>query len=186
MKNPTNGGRRGRHRRRWTATGLLLGAPALVVPYLLFSQEDSQAATVDANAYYRLVSVNSGKVLDVNGYSTAAGTRIQQWTDQNTPNQQWKLKPTRDGFYELVNRNGGKASHSGRFDRQGGRRRAAERQSVHRPGVADQGRERFPRPSPSPPAGAASSWTSAEAPRPTAGPSSSTPARAAPTSSGSW
>ncbi|MCJ1678457.1 RICIN domain-containing protein [Streptomyces sp. APSN-46.1] len=108
MKNPTNGGRRGRHRRRWTATGLLLGAPALVVPYLLFVQEDSQAATVDGNAYYRLLSVRSGKALDVNAFSTADGTRIQQWTDQNTANQQWKLRPTGDGYYELVNRNSGK------------------------------------------------------------------------------
>lgn len=108
MKSPTNGGRRGRHRRRWTATGLLAGVPAMVVPYLLFVQEDSQAATVDGEAYYRLVSVRSGKVLDVNAFSTADGTRIQQWTDQNTVNQQWKLRRTGDGYYELVNRNSGK------------------------------------------------------------------------------
>ncbi|MFI8531273.1 RICIN domain-containing protein [Streptomyces aquilus] len=111
MDNPTNGGRRGRrgrHRRRWTATALLVGAPAVVVPYLLFVQEDSQAATVDAGAYYRLVSVRSGKVLDVSSFSTADGTRIQQYTDQSTANQQWKLKATGDGYYELVNRNSGK------------------------------------------------------------------------------
>ncbi|NXY93873.1 RICIN domain-containing protein [Streptomyces sp. BR123] len=108
MKNPTNGVRRGRHRRRWTGTGLLLGVPAVLVPYLLFVQDDSQAATVDGNAYYRLVSVRSGKALDVNAFSTADGTRIQQWTDQNTANQQWKLRPTGDGYYELVNRNSGK------------------------------------------------------------------------------
>ncbi|AVV47194.1 carbohydrate-binding protein [Streptomyces sp. P3] len=108
MNNPTNGGRRGRHRRRWTATGLLLGVPAVVLPYLVFVQEDSQAATVDASAYYRLVSVRSGKVMDVNGFSTADGTRIQQWADQNTANQQWRLKPAGDGYYELVNRNSGK------------------------------------------------------------------------------
>ncbi|QUC58675.1 RICIN domain-containing protein [Streptomyces sp. A2-16] len=108
MNNPTNGGRRGRHRRRWTATGLLLGVPAAVVPYFLFTQQDSQAAMVDRSAWYRLVSVRSGKVLDVNGYSVADGTRIQQWTDQKTANQQWKLKPTTDGYYELVNRSSGK------------------------------------------------------------------------------
>ncbi|UQX04184.1 RICIN domain-containing protein [Streptomyces sp. RerS4] len=108
MKNPMNGGRRGRHRRRWTATGLLIGVPAVLVPYLLFVQEDSQAATVDGDAYYRLISVRSGKALDVNAFSTADGTRIQQWTDQNTANQQWRLKPTGDGYYELVNRNSGK------------------------------------------------------------------------------
>ncbi|MGW1595421.1 RICIN domain-containing protein [Streptomyces sp. NPDC002343] len=108
MNHPTSRGRRGRHRRRWAATGLLLGVPAIVVPFLLFAQEDSQAATVDGKAYYRLVSVRSGKTLDVNGFSTADGTRIQQWTDQNTANQQWRLKPTGDGYYELVNRNSGK------------------------------------------------------------------------------
>ncbi|MGW7553149.1 RICIN domain-containing protein [Streptomyces rimosus] len=108
MKNHTDGRRRGRHRRRRAATGLLLGVPAAVVPYLLFTQEDSLAATIDAGAYYKLVSVRSGKVLDVNAFSTADGTRIQQWTDQNTANQQWKLRPTEDGHYELVNRNSGK------------------------------------------------------------------------------
>ncbi|MFF8385037.1 RICIN domain-containing protein [Streptomyces kanasensis] len=108
MREPTKSGRRGRHRRRWTATGLLLGVPALVVPYLLFVQDDSRAATVDGDAYYRLVSVHSGKVLDVNGFSTADGTRVQQWTDQNTANQQWRLRPTGDGYHELVNRNSGK------------------------------------------------------------------------------
>ncbi|MFF4497238.1 RICIN domain-containing protein [Streptomyces sp. NPDC001546] len=108
MNHATNGGRRGRHRRRWAGTGLLLGVPAVLVPYLLFVQDDSQAATVDGDAFYRLVSVRSGKVLDVNAFSTADGTRIQQWTDQNTANQQWRLRPTGDGYYELVNRNSGK------------------------------------------------------------------------------
>ncbi|MFF5713968.1 RICIN domain-containing protein [Streptomyces sp. NPDC012756] len=108
MNNPANAGRRGRHRRRRTATALLLGVPATVVPYLLFVQDDSQAATVDDSAYYKLVSVRSGKVLDVNAFSTADGTRIQQWTDQNTANQQWRLRSTGDGYYELVNRNSGK------------------------------------------------------------------------------
>ncbi|MFI0742245.1 RICIN domain-containing protein [Streptomyces sp. NPDC021100] len=109
MKNPTGGGRRGRHRRRRkTATGLLLGVPAAIVPYLLFTQEGSQAATIDGNTYYRLVSVRSGKVLDVNAYSTADGTRVQQWTDRNTANQQWKPRPTGGGYYKLVNRNSGK------------------------------------------------------------------------------
>ncbi|WP_225803172.1 RICIN domain-containing protein [Streptomyces sp. NK15101] len=108
MNNPTNGGRRGRHRRRRTATALLLGVPVTVVPYFLFVQDDSQAATIDGGAYYKLVSARSGKALDVNAFSTADGTRIQQWTDQNTANQQWRLRPTGDGYYELVNRNSGK------------------------------------------------------------------------------
>ncbi|MEU3910087.1 RICIN domain-containing protein [Streptomyces sp. NPDC029721] len=127
MNNPTNRGRRGRHRRRWAGTGLLLGVPAVLVPYLLFVQDDSQAATVDGDAYYRLVSVRSGKVLDVNAFSTADGTRVQQWTDQNTADQQWRLRPTGDGYYELVNRNSGKVL--GIAGDSTGRAAAAEQQS---------------------------------------------------------
>lgn len=99
---------RARHRRRWTATGLVLGVPAVLVPYLLLAQPNSEAATVDSTAYYRLVSVHSGKALDVDGFSTADRAKVQQWTDQGTVNQQWQLKSTADGYYELLNRNSGK------------------------------------------------------------------------------
>ena len=119
---PTAHGRcrrtRGRHRRRWTtAMGLTLGVPAVLGRYLLFVQADSQAATVDADAYYRLVSVRSDKVLDVAGADTADGTRIQQWTEAGTANQQWRLKSTGDGYYELVNRNSGKVLGMRALDR---------------------------------------------------------------------
>jgi hypothetical protein len=97
MNDPTNGGRRGRHRRRWAATGLLVGVPAIVVPYLLFAQEDSsfaqedsQAATVDGDAYYRLVSVRSGKVLGIAGNSTAQGAAAEQQTDRSATSQEWR------------------------------------------------------------------------------------------------
>ncbi|GAQ56052.1 RICIN domain-containing protein [Streptomyces acidiscabies] len=141
MNNPTNGGRRGRHRRRWTATAILLGTPLAVVPYLLFTQDDSQAATIDTNAYYRLASVSSGKVLDVNGFSTADGTRIQQWTDQNSANQQWKLKPVGGGYYELVNRNSGKvlgiASRSATAEQQTDSSSAAQEWKIKEVGGSD-------------------------------------------------
>ncbi len=45
MSNNTKGGRRGRHRRRLTATAVLLAVPAAVVPYLAFTQDDSQASS---------------------------------------------------------------------------------------------------------------------------------------------
>ncbi len=55
MSNNTKGGRRGRHRRRLTATAVLLAVPAAVVPYLAFTQDDSQASsaktTVAARPY---------------------------------------------------------------------------------------------------------------------------------------
>ncbi|WP_369030242.1 RICIN domain-containing protein [Streptomyces adonidis] len=100
---------RGRHRRRWTVTGLLIGVPAVVGPYLLLSQPESQAATIDSTAYYRLVSVSSGKVLEVADGSTADGAAAVQRTDNGGANQQWRLKSTSGGYYALVNRNSGKA-----------------------------------------------------------------------------
>ena len=100
---------RGRHRRRWTVTGLLIGVPAVLGPYLLLSQPKSEAATIDSTGYYRLVSVSSGKVLEVAGSSTADGAAVVQRADNGGENQQWRLKSTDGGYYELVNRGSGKA-----------------------------------------------------------------------------
>ncbi|MER6955961.1 RICIN domain-containing protein [Streptomyces sp. NPDC000618] len=98
----------GRHRKRWTATGLMIGVPAVLGPYLLLSQSESEAATIDTSAYYRLVSVAGGKVLDVAGKSTADGAAVIQYKDNGGANQQWRLKTAGDGYYELVNRKSGK------------------------------------------------------------------------------
>jgi alpha-galactosidase len=60
------------------------------------------------SGYYNLVNRNSGKVLDVAGYSTADGGAIDQWTDNSGTNQQWTLTPVAGGYYRLFNRNSGK------------------------------------------------------------------------------
>ncbi|MGY1498619.1 RICIN domain-containing protein [Streptomyces sp. QTS52] len=99
---------RGRHRKRWTVTGLLFGVSAVLGPYLLLSQPESEAATIDSTGYYRLVSVNSGKALEVAGSSTADGAAVVQRTDNGAANQQWRLKSTDSGYFELVNRESGK------------------------------------------------------------------------------
>ena len=70
MDNPTNRARRGRYRRRWIATGLLVGVPAIVVPSVLFAQEADQPT-----------SARSGRVLDANSSSTPDGARVQQSAD---------------------------------------------------------------------------------------------------------
>jgi photosystem II stability/assembly factor-like uncharacterized protein len=98
MDNPTHRARRGRYRRRWIATGLLVGVTAVVAPGLVFAQEDSPLAgvtavvapglvsaqedspstTVDGNADNQQTSVRSGTVLDDDGSSVADGTSVQQ------------------------------------------------------------------------------------------------------------
>ena len=57
---------------------------------------------------YRLVSVNSGKVLDVAGISEDDGATIHQWESLGNPNQQWQVEPLDDGSYRVT------AAHSGK------------------------------------------------------------------------
>ncbi|MET3984719.1 RICIN domain-containing protein [Streptomyces sp. PvR034] len=99
---------RGRHRRRGVTISLMLGVPAVLGPYLLFVQADSNAATVDGDAYYTLTSVRSDKVVEVPGADTSDGIWIRQASRvAGAARQQWRLRPVGDGFYELENR----ASH---------------------------------------------------------------------------
>ncbi|WP_329467969.1 RICIN domain-containing protein [Streptomyces sp. NBC_01431] len=96
---------RGRHRRRWTALGLALGVPGVLGPYLLFVQADSEAATVDPDTYYTLVSVRSDKVMDVPGADASDGAWIRQTSRAaDAASQQWRLRAAGDGYVELENR----------------------------------------------------------------------------------
>ncbi|MET9883306.1 RICIN domain-containing protein [Streptomyces sp. NPDC006430] len=96
---------RGRHRRRGITIGLMLGVPGVLGPYLLFVQADSNAATVDADAYYTLTSVRSDKVLDVPGADTSDGVWIRQASRvAGAASQQWRLRQAGDGYYEVENR----------------------------------------------------------------------------------
>lgn len=58
-------------------------------------------------AYYRLLNVNSGDALDVNGASTASGANIIQWPQNGGNNQQWIIASNSSGYYTLTNRNSG-------------------------------------------------------------------------------
>ncbi|ONI86360.1 carbohydrate-binding protein [Saccharothrix sp. ALI-22-I] len=101
--------RRRRHRGRWTVIALAVGVATFVSPYLLFMQDDPEAVTVDAAAYYQFVSVHNGNALDVAGADNADGVRIQQEKlAASAASQQWRLKPVDGGYYQLVNHNSGK------------------------------------------------------------------------------
>ncbi|MFE9404204.1 RICIN domain-containing protein [Streptomyces sp. NPDC006530] len=96
---------RGRHRRRWTALGLALGVPTVLGPYLLFVQASSEAATVDPDTYYTLVSVRSDKAMDVPGADTSDGAWVRQSSRvAGAASQQWRLRAVGDGYVELENR----------------------------------------------------------------------------------
>jgi hypothetical protein len=59
-------------------------------------------------AYYRLLNVNSGLALDVNGASTANGAGIIQWPQNGGNNQQWTIT-VNGSYYKITNRNSGLA-----------------------------------------------------------------------------
>ena len=61
-----------------------------------------------ARHYVEIISLNSGKVLDVPGLSRAAGERIQQFSVNGGSNQQWELESSEDGnAVYILNRNSG-------------------------------------------------------------------------------
>ena len=45
------------------------------------------------NGWYNIRNVRSGLVLDVAGFSTADNAMVQQYTNNNTSNQKWRLQP---------------------------------------------------------------------------------------------
>ncbi len=60
------------------------------------------------DAYYKIVSVHSGKVLDVAGLSTENGANIYQWEYVGGDNQMWKFVHAGDGYYTIACKRSGK------------------------------------------------------------------------------
>jgi hypothetical protein len=60
--------------------------------------------------YFSVVSVNSGKCLDVYGGASATGdgVRVVQWTCNSGTNQQWRVQDLGTGFVQLVARHSNK------------------------------------------------------------------------------
>jgi hypothetical protein len=58
----------------------------------------------------------------VNAFDRSDGARVQQWSCNGGPNQQWRLDPGVPGYYRLVNRNSGKCLDVNGFDRSDGAR----------------------------------------------------------------
>jgi len=64
-----------------------------------------------ADGVYRLMNYNSGKAVDVTGYSTDNGAVIEQWTYNGGDNQKWQLtsQGNNGGYYSLLATHSGKA-----------------------------------------------------------------------------
>ncbi len=61
-----------------------------------------------ADGEYRIRARHSGKVLDVDDFSTSNGANVLQWTDWNTDNQIWNAEYLGDSQYRLTARHSGK------------------------------------------------------------------------------
>lgn len=64
----------------------------------------------DTGGYYKIINKNSGKCAQVNGYSTANGGDITQWSYTGGTNCQWQLASVGGGYYQIINRNSGKCA----------------------------------------------------------------------------
>ena len=64
--------------------------------------------TYISNGYYKIASEDTGKVLDVTGWSTANGTNLQsyEWNDSVLAAQLWKFVSTGDGSYIIKSKLG--------------------------------------------------------------------------------
>ena len=84
---------------------------ANVVQWAANGQTNQRWRFQDAGGgYSTVVSVNSGKCLDVYGGTgaTADGTRVTQWTCNGGTNQQWRIEDAGGGYVRLVARHSNK------------------------------------------------------------------------------
>ncbi|MFA9458096.1 RICIN domain-containing protein [Halalkalibacter sp. AB-rgal2] len=87
----------------------LLVVIGLIVSFFAVGNQAAEASPFQANTYYQLVNVNSGKYLEVEAALTDNGANVQQWENTNCLCQQWSLMENSDGYFEIINRHSGKA-----------------------------------------------------------------------------
>lgn len=67
------------------------------------------APTGNFTGYYNVLAKHSNKALDVAKASLSNGTRVQQWTNYASTNQQWSIQSVEPGYYKIIARHSGKA-----------------------------------------------------------------------------
>lgn len=80
---------------------LAMAAASCAAPGLPDTSSSSSTSVTDGDVV-RIVSVASGKVLDIAGASPADGALVQQWSYAAGANQQWRLHRGTSGTYTIV------------------------------------------------------------------------------------
>lgn len=98
-----------RPKRRWRAT--LLGTVVLTVVAAVttVAVRSADAATIVQGTWYNLVNVNSGKVMEVTGASTADAATITQYSGNGCQCQQFRFESAGTGWWRIIARHSGKA-----------------------------------------------------------------------------
>ncbi|WP_238018474.1 pectate lyase [Dactylosporangium sp. AC04546] len=98
-------------RRTGRRRGALFGVLALVLAAAAttFVVRAADAATIVQGAWYNLVNVNSGKVMEVTGGSSADGATITQYSSNGCQCQQFRFESAGTGWWRIVARHSGKA-----------------------------------------------------------------------------
>lgn len=66
---------------------------------------DPASTAITASSFYRITNRNSGKCVDDTAWGTANGTAVQQYgCGGDQANQQWQLRPTDSGYYNVLSR----------------------------------------------------------------------------------
>jgi GH43 family beta-xylosidase len=84
-------------------------AAVVAVPAAVVMYSTAYAATIDPNAWYRIVSRHSGLALNVAGASTADGAGLVQSTPAAATSQQFQFVSSGGGYHRIKARHSGKA-----------------------------------------------------------------------------
>ncbi|MCM1974688.1 RICIN domain-containing protein [Streptomyces sp. G1] len=82
--------------------------PAGAVATVVWSGEAEPQGPIDPAAWYQVVNAGSRACLDAADWGTGDGTALQQWACTAGANQKWQLRPTGDGYYQVVNQFNGR------------------------------------------------------------------------------
>jgi len=74
----------------------------LKIEYQATQPASSDSLMIDANRFYRIVSRQSNKCVDVEGVSTHNGANVSQYDCHGGKNQAWKLIPKGQDYYMII------------------------------------------------------------------------------------
>ncbi len=83
-------------------TGTLSGANVEQEPCAVSAIGQQWQIVAVSRGLYKLINANSGKVMEVDGGSTANGANVEQTEDRNGAHQQWRFVMQEDGAHQLV------------------------------------------------------------------------------------